>query len=311
MTLATHVIRECPAARRPDALRKLAAPMTYAGKAALAAALRRQLDEADAVWDGLLIAEDAAGDIEGVVWVQPQPGSVAVVWPPDTRRASAHDLLRFAAEHAAAQRLRVAQILVAPQDQIATAVLTRAGFPLLAELRYLWAEAHPKLWEPDVADLTFETVGSDRQAALARVIENTYIGTQDCPSLDRARPMSEVLAGYRAQGAYLPDQWLLVRTGGDYVGVLLMAGHPETNNWELMYMGVTPEARGRGYGVAIATHAVRVAAQGGARRVVLAVDAGNGPARAVYRRAGFVQWDRRSIYAHVLHDGPDSTQRRS
>ena len=61
-------------------------------------------------------------------------------------------------------------------------------------------------------------------------------------------------------------------------------------------MGLVPEARGKGWGVQIARHAVQLASQSNAERVVLAVDASNWPALAMYGRAGFAEWDRRTVY---------------
>jgi ribosomal-protein-alanine N-acetyltransferase len=61
-------------------------------------------------------------------------------------------------------------------------------------------------------------------------------------------------------------------------------------------MGLVLEARGRGYGVQIARKALETAKRAGADRVVLAVDAANGPAIAMYRGAGFTEWDRRTVY---------------
>jgi ribosomal protein S18 acetylase RimI-like enzyme len=81
--------------------------------------------------------------------------------------------------------------------------------------------------------------------------------------------------------------------------VLILAGHAAAGNWELVYMGVTPEARGRGLGANIVHFALNVAARGGAQRVVLAVDAANQPAVEMYRRAGFLEWERRTVFARL------------
>jgi ribosomal protein S18 acetylase RimI-like enzyme len=61
-------------------------------------------------------------------------------------------------------------------------------------------------------------------------------------------------------------------------------------------MGVVPEARGQGLGISIVRHAQYLARAAGRERLVLAVDAANEPAIAVYAAAGFVCWDRRSVF---------------
>jgi ribosomal protein S18 acetylase RimI-like enzyme len=87
---------------------------------------------------------------------------------------------------------------------------------------------------------------------------------------------------------------------GRDVGVLLLADHPRAGHWELMYMGLVPEARGHGWGRHIARHAQWLARCAAVERIVLAVDAANRPALAMYERAGFAEWDRRSVFVRIL-----------
>ena len=62
-------------------------------------------------------------------------------------------------------------------------------------------------------------------------------------------PTEEVLSGYRTTGVFDPQRWLLVRQDGEDVGCLLLADHPTSSQWELVYMGLVPEVRGRGLGI--------------------------------------------------------------
>ena len=71
-------------------------------------------------------------------------------------------------------------------------------------------------------------------------------------------------------------------------------------NMELVYMGVIPAHRGRHWGADIARHAQSVALAAGRHRLVLAVDASNGPAINMYASVGFRAWDRRRVYYHVF-----------
>jgi ribosomal protein S18 acetylase RimI-like enzyme len=63
-----------------------------------------------------------------------------------------------------------------------------------------------------------------------------------------------------------------------------------------MYMGLVPEARGRGWGRQITQHAQWSASRAGVERIVLAVDRVNEPALRMYRSTGFEMWDRRCVY---------------
>jgi ribosomal protein S18 acetylase RimI-like enzyme len=137
---------------------------------------------------------------------------------------------------------------------------------------------------------------------LESVVEQTYRHTLDCPSVQGLRTVGEVLAGYRTVGQFDPARWLIVhdcRTNAA-VGCLLLTEHTNDNHWELLYMGVTPEARGRGLGLEMVRHGQFLAGQSTVERVVLAVDAANSPAIAVYAAAGFETWDRRSVFLRAI-----------
>ena len=88
-----------------------------------------------------------------------------------------------------------------------------------------------------------------------RLVERTYEGTLDCTALNGVRDIDDVINGYQATGVFRPENWLFVRSGGQDVGVLLLADHPQARHWELMYMGLVPEVRGRGWGRQIARYA--------------------------------------------------------
>jgi ribosomal protein S18 acetylase RimI-like enzyme len=93
---------------------------------------------------------------------------------------------------------------------------------------------------------------------------------------------------------------LIARRGQRDVGCLLLADHPLQNQWELVYMGIVPEARGMRLGLAVTRHAQRLAHGAGRERLVLAVDAANAPALELYRRAGFLAWDQRRVFLKIF-----------
>jgi ribosomal protein S18 acetylase RimI-like enzyme len=107
----------------------------------------------------------------------------------------------------------------------------------------------------------------------------------------------EAVAGHRLTGVPLLDGWLVFRDETCDVGVLLLADQPEQNAWELVYMGVVPEARGRGYGRAIVAEAIRRAANSSRRDLLLAVDERNRYAETIYEAAGFEFLDRKRVFA--------------
>ena len=138
------------------------------------------------------------------------------------------------------------------------------------------------------------------------MIEETYIETQDIPALNGVREIQDVIEGYERTGDFAPQLWLFVQAQGRDVGVLLLADHPRQNQFELIYMGLIPTARGRGWGAKLAGHAQQLTMAAGRERLVLAVDALNDPAIRAYTRVGFVEWFRRSVFLKVFSESPQT-----
>jgi ribosomal protein S18 acetylase RimI-like enzyme len=145
----------------------------------------------------------------------------------------------------------------------------------------------------------FEEYAESEQERLGRVIQRTYEGTLDCTALDGIRDMDDVIDGYKATGTFRPVNWMFVRHEGADIGVLLLADHVAARHWELMYMGIVPEYRGRGWGRQIAHYAQWLARGARAERLLVAVDAKNRPAANVYRSTGFEIWELRAVYVRT------------
>jgi ribosomal protein S18 acetylase RimI-like enzyme len=200
------------------------------------------------------------------------------------------------------------QILVNDCHFAILPTLEQAGFGRLTDLLYLnWESAPIPAAAP--GELTFEPFRVTQRRRLSEVVEATYEDTQDCAAMNGRRPMAEVLDGYQATGVFSPDNWLLVRAGGADVGALLLADHRAARHFELMYMGVVPSVRGRGFGREIVRAAQRHARAAGAERIVLAVDAENLPAIKMYNDTGFTAWDKRTVLVRFVAE--DSQTRKS
>jgi ribosomal protein S18 acetylase RimI-like enzyme len=243
----------------------------------------------------------------GAIFIQIQTGRIASLWPPRlaTQRAAEADavivpLLTAAIELGVRAKSRIIQALLQTDAGPDALRLKQAGFEHVADLLYMVspASAFPSTCPDDV--LQFERYSSGAADRFAAMVERTYVGTRDCPRLNGVRPIGEVLDGYRSVGRFDPSNWRLVRHGGNDVGCLLLADHPPHELWEIVYMGIIPEARGKGLGLVVTRHAQWLAGKAGAERLVLAVDAANEPAIKGYAAAGFAGWDRRSVFLNVL-----------
>jgi len=257
-----------------------------------------------------------SGRLVGAIYWQLQPGKAGTIWPPGLRaggQVAAGELVRAACESLAHHGAQIVQCLLRPGSQAAGERLEAAGFDHLAELYYMVSLPADFPQSPPSTPLVFEPYTPEAHARFAAVLAATYKGTQDCPRLNGVRAIDDVLAGYQASGDFDPARWLLVRgvalasrqcaPGGDPVrdvGCLILADYPNQGNYELVYMGLLPEVRGNRWGAVIARYAQWRARAAGRERLVLAVDASNQPALAMYSRVGFRVWDRRSVWVRIF-----------
>jgi ribosomal protein S18 acetylase RimI-like enzyme len=230
------------------------------------------------------------------------PGASALVWPPQSvadswqhRREDA--LLTHAFPWLRQRGVKLAQALLSPDEVPLANSLKRNGFVHVTHLWYLRHEQDVPISQLDLPSrLTFLPY-SETDAILFRdVLERTYEGSLDCPEVTGVRTMDEVLTGHRAQGRFDPDRWWLAMERGRPVGVLLVAEMPETGNWEVAYVGVIPEARGRKFGREMMLKALFEARAESIPWVTLSVDGRNRPAWQLYRDLGFTVYDRREVF---------------
>lgn len=305
-TAATHadlwIGPAAPAVRR--AAIDLAAPaLSESQRADIAAAV---LSPATAVGLVDLWVATRGPRLVGAAWCQPQPGRTAGVAPPQVAggepATTAVALLTGIVRAARASGLVLLQALLEFDHGPAFDDFRGAGFQHVADILYLASGREHFPVERPTGPLSFVPYTEPLHERCERAIERSYEHTLDCPRLNGVRTAADVLAGYRATGQFDPARWLLVQAAGSDVGCLILADHAAADQWELVYMGLAPEARGRGWGLAIVRHAQWLAGRAGRARLVLAVDAANAPAIAQYAAAGFAAWDRRSVLIRLLDD---------
>jgi mycothiol synthase len=298
---AVEIVR-CPAELRAEALALVLCDLAPSLRRSVAGGLLDIEDVAEFGTESLFIARRAA-EMRGAAWGQRQTGNIVVFWP--AQLIAGEDIntayrlaeaVTAAIDETAAEMMQV--FLSAPSAETVK-VLQHVGFRHLADLLYLTAESSRfPLVAPD-SELEYVPYDGTQRGRLMELVGRTYEGTLDCRDLEGVRDLENVINGYQGTGVYRPENWLFVRAGGEDVGVLLLADHPKSRHWELMYMALVPEARGRGWGRQIARYAQWLARGANVERIVVAVDAANLPAVAMYRNSGFDSWDERSVYVRV------------
>ena len=254
--------------------------------------------------DGLVLAT-VGGDPVGACWVLATEGPAALFVPPvvDSRapRETALRLWDVAEAWARTQGCRRLQAFVVEGAGGALGdFLGTAGFRRGPALHYLMAVAD-RSSEPELPPgYLWHCYAPADEATWHKVLEATYAESLDCADVADGPSPQEALEQYRAAGEAGDRWWWLLRYGNRDAGCLLLADHPAYDQMELVYVGVVPEFRGKGLGQIAARRSRCVASRLGRRRVVLAVDARNAPALAMYDRAGFVRTETRRLYLYAV-----------
>jgi mycothiol synthase len=248
--------------------------------------------------EGIFILRGTTG-LRGALVCLPVPGSSALVWPPgardDHRRETEDALLRHAGAWLRGSGVKLAQTLLAPEEEFLAVPLLRNGFTAVTRLWYMRHDGTlPVAYLSAPARLDYQAF--DEGTLFRQTLARTYEGTLDCPEINGVRGIDEVLEGHRSQGVFDPQRWWLVREAERPVGVLIMTEIAETGAWEVAYMGVVPEARRRGLGREMLLHALCEARAAEVPAVTLSVDARNQPAWKLYRSLGFEAFDQRLVY---------------
>jgi ribosomal protein S18 acetylase RimI-like enzyme len=314
-------IMRCPLEARTAALEVLYRRVPDALRYRLIVEVLEEADRGEIDLSGLWVARARTGQIVGALLSQALAGRAAAVWAPEVRSSwrrpvLAAELLRAALDDLKTRGFRLAQaVLDESAHPRAARDLQRGGMPRVTELLYLERDTTLPLPLADgtvsrgdvqhqsLSCLSFEwqPFESALEAEFQSVLRATYQGSLDMPELEGVRTLDEIMAGYRATGCFVADRWRLGRVSGkpDAAAILLLAEVPSRSVWEVVYLGLTPPARGRGLGRVVLQHALELA-QTHVPRLELAVDCRNRPATRLYQSAGFVARDRRAVHLAIL-----------
>ncbi len=219
-------------------------------------------------------------------------------------------------DHFASRGVHLAQVLLDPADAASRQLYESRGFGRVAELLYLQGAPRRKAPAPALPPGHYWVAyGPHTHDAFVSAIAETYHQSLDCPALNGLREMEDVLAGHKASGEFDPALWLLLcedvpgpagKRAPVARGVLLLSVMPPGDALELVYLGLTPAARGRGLGDVLVKQALATAAARRASRLSLAVDSANAPALKLYYRHGLQRIASKLALMRVLRAPPGS-----
>ena len=281
----------CPPNRLADAAGLLVNGGPTAGERFLAHARSTGINLSN-----LFCSGDPKGALSGAALAIAAPGRTAMIAISSPTSIEKAEHLGKLIAHAVASirgEIDLAQALVPPEKALETHAFECAGFTRLAMLDYL-ERPMPRLFAGVVSDLaagwSLESIDITKPGArdeVCAVLERTYEDTLDCPALAGMRKTSDVLDGHIRAGAGA-RWWVALRdVEGRAHGLALLNPAVTDSTTELVYFGLAPEARGKGLGIALLSRAIAAVLRDRPGMIVLAVDARNTPAHALYARLGF------------------------
>jgi mycothiol synthase len=248
--------------------------------------------------DGVLVARHETRLLGAIVCV-PLRGAGGLLWPPQlvdgADPGSADALVQHGTRWLRGRGAKLAQALLLAEEIELAPPLVRNGFAKITDLIYLRLELDASVTRPDTA-LRYQTYRQTELELFHDTLLRTYVDSLDCPEVSGVRGLGDIIEGHQAQGGFRPERWWLALAQDRPLGVLLVNEMPEWESWDVAYVGVVPESRGRGLGRELMRKALWEAHAAGVSRITLTVDARNKPALDLYHRLGFEPFEQRGVY---------------
>jgi GNAT superfamily N-acetyltransferase len=194
--------------------------------------------------------------------------------------------------------LAILQAMVKDEQSELGRVFRKGGFLPICRLEIMQTAVGAKGEATDGEGITWEKYETSRSEAFADTILQTYEGSRDCPCLTGLRTGDEILVGHRNSGIFEEAGWWILCYQGRPAGVILLNSTEEDlYRLELVYMGLSAWARGKGLGRVLLSWGFECARRLGKKVLRLSVDCDNAPAIRLYRSFGFQPIGNQSVLA--------------
>lgn len=315
------IIEPCPAALVVPALELLYQDFDLDQRQARVQELLSRAAAGRLSFENLMIAHTGTRQnpqLCGVVFAAVQPGQIALLEQPAVdsqhsptgpqREALLDRLLQALALQLDRQGILFAQALRHPVEVAAGQRLDRNGFHSQGDM--LWMTRTVTNLPQDLPAQILSAANAAQPLQMVRylpnlhdrfaaLVEATYQGSLDCPQLAAVRTGHQALQAHQTVGTGEPHLWRLYALGGQDVAVLLLAAQPDQAAWEIVYVGVTPPARGQGTARRAIIAALLEARAAGCEQVDLATLDANIYANKVYRSMGFEETSRLTVHLRL------------
>ncbi len=258
--------------------------------------------------DGLLLAKSDGRPVGCGLYLI-ERDQTAFVWPPavdaenclsvDPENIADAILQRICREVDAADAW-IGQCILEGDKTVDQQRLIRNGFGYLTDLVFMQRQLTEQLPASSVESLTAIEYQSDtNRNQFIQLLQRTFQGTLDCPELRDRRSAADMLDGFDASRPKGRAHWKLYQSESQQWGIVLINERPEDKTWEIIYMGVVPEARGKKLGREMLLASLDGLSDRECDSIMLAVDCRNHYAIDTYDEIGFEEIGRRSIYCRT------------
>lgn len=200
-----------------------------------------------------------------------------------------HRLLNHGLEFLQSKDVHLAQSLLLVNDKSGKRVFESSNFTELAVLQYMDHVLPKRVRSIEMpAELRIKTYDASLRSDLIQALDRSYVDTLDCPALRGLRSTDDVVNGHQATGNFDPELWSIAYHLGQPVGAILINRSNKKAQAELVYIGMGPEVRGKGWGRLLLQHGTSIAARERLGTLSLAVDLANTPALKLYDSVGFI-----------------------
>lgn len=246
-------------------------------------------------------------DIVGASLFVSSPGGTAFVFTSSVERYAiqypdivelSHEMIQQVSLLAISYGVKLLQALTIPIDQFRKSMLANSGYTYLTDLVYFGRTlSTPAFVFEKPHHYQWLTYSEENDGLFKEVLSRTYLDSQDCPELENLRTIDDVVLSHKASGVFNPQGWkILLDESQNPLGVVIMSQLRHCNTLELTYMGVVPQARGKGVARILLSALCSHAQTNGNEAITLAVDLRNERASKLYTFFGFIEMFSRSIY---------------
>lgn len=147
-----------------------------------------------------------------------------------------------------------------------------------------------------------EEFGFDSTTAplFLKIIELSFIDSEDIDPISLARPVQALIDTKRGHAGFAAELWRAYTIDGEPAAVLLMIPTTDSHALTVSYLGVAPAFRRRGIGEALMARADAQTVDDGLLFTTVGVREDNGPARKLYEKLGFVEYQRKHAFYRVV-----------